>query len=347
MIASKTCNTCHREYHTETDFLSNTSRWRKCSVGNLWFNCNCGSTLILPKGKYDWYSPEKALGNEALTVFNQISILKDLPHIPAQVLEIQRLVTDGTSHTKEIADAIKQDPFVAAQLLTIAQNIASNRNPGNPPMQSIEHAVVYLGLHSVGELVLTSALRQFKFPDSTFNFERFWHESHLCGAIAEFLNKNFQFLLNEDEVYLAASMCNLGKLVTAFSFPSLVSKIQNDVNSPTNSLSWNQAETSYNFPDHRILGEIAASVWGFPSYIAEAARRHHTEMTPSPKIQLFELVAVANQIVHWVLLSPSRIEPGLLESFYKKSGKTEKDIEKCIPALSKINAELLKRSTGH
>ncbi len=347
MLDSKTCNSCKREFHTENDFLSNTSRWRKCSVGNLWFNCNCGSTLILPKGKYDWYAPEKAMGGEAQTVFNKLSILKDLPHIPAQVLEIQRLVTDTTSHTKDIAAAIKQDPFVAAQLLTIAQNIASSRNPDNPPMQSIEHAIVYLGLHSVGELVLTSALRQFTFPKSTFDFERFWHESHLCGAVAEYLNAKFQLFLNEDEVYLAASMCNLGKLVTAISFPALATKIQTDVNSPDNPVSWRAAELSYNFPDHRILGEISASVWGFPSYIVEAARRHHSEMTTTTKIQLFELVAAANQIVHWILLSPSRMEPGLLESFYKKSGKTEKDIENCIPALTKINSDLLAKSTGH
>lgn len=347
MHDSKKCNSCNREFHTDTDFLSNTSRWRKCSEGNLWFNCKCGSTLLLPKGKYDWYSPERALGSEALTVFNRLSILKDLPHIPAQVLEIQRMVSDKTSSTKNIAAAIKQDPFIAAQLLSIAGNISSNRNPGNPPMQSIEHALVYLGLQSVGELVLTSALRKFKYPSSTFDFDRFWHESHLCGAIAEYLNTNFRILLNEDEVYLAASMCNLGKLVTAFCFPSLVSKIQGDVDAAANPVSWRAAEISYNFPDHRVLGEIAACVWGFPTYIVEAARGHHSKMTSARKLELVELVAVANQIVHWVLLSPSRMEPGLLESFYIKFGKTEKDIEDCIPALSQINAELLKKSFGH
>ncbi len=100
------------------------------------------------------------------------------------------------------------------------------------------------------------------------------------------------------------------------SFPALATKIQNDVNSSDNPISWRAAELSYNFPDHRILGEISASVWGFPSYIVEAARRHHSEMTNMTKIQLFELVAAANQIVHWILLSPTRMEPGLLESFF-------------------------------
>jgi len=282
------------------------------------------------------------MSNDAQSVFNKLSILKDLPNIPAQVLEIQRLVSDPDANTKEIAAAIKHDPFIAAQLLTVAQKLASNRNPGNPPIQSIEHAIVYLGLQFIGELVLMSALQKFQFPESTFDFERFWHESQLCGAIAEHLNSSFKLSLNEDEVYLAASMCNLGKLVTAFCFPSLASKIQNDVNSPTNPLAWRAAELSYNFPDHRILGEISASLWGFPNYIIESAIRHHSEATTElPKIQLFELVAVANQLVHWVLLSPSRMEPGVLDSFYKKTGKSEKDIEKCIPALVKINDGLL------
>lgn len=281
---------------------------------------------------------------EAASVFNSLSTLKNLPHIPSQVMEIQRLIGDPNATPKQIAEAIKQDPIGAAQLLTTTENIRSNRNPGNPPVKSLEHAIVYLGLKAVKELILATAIKQFKFPRSDFDFEAFWHEAHLCGATAEFLNERLNLNLNVDEVYLAGSMCNLGKLVTAFSFPALATKIQHDVSSAEKPTNWRDAEDSYKFPDHRVLGEISASLWGFPIYITEACRRHHTALTMDSKFQIFEVAAIANQLVHWVLLDPTRMQADIFASFYKKTKLKEKDIEALIKPLSAINAELLKNS---
>lgn len=347
MIESKNCKSCGRDFRSEADFLNGTYRWRQCSAGNLWFNCSCGSTLIIPKGKYAWYSPEKALGSEATTVFNSLAALKDLPHIPSQILEIQQLINNPDSKLKDIAIAIKKDPIGATQLLTIADNIRFSRDPGNAPIKTLEHAVVYLGLKTVGEMVLASALHQFKFPKSGFDFRQFWHEAHLCGAIAEYLNTAFVLNLNQDEVYLAASMCNLGKLVTAFSFPEIATEIQNDISSHSKPQNWRQAEAKSNFPDHRILGEISASFWGFPTDIIEASRRHHDPLTTSKKFSLHELIAVSNQLVHWVLLMPSRIEEPVLNSFYLKTGMQESELEALIKSLSKLNDNLTNLITAH
>jgi HD-like signal output (HDOD) protein len=348
MAELKKCHSCGREFRTEADFLSGTTRWRICNQGHLWFNCSCHSTLLITKGKYDWYSPEKAMSAEASTVFNKLSNLKDLPHFPSQVLEIQKLVGDPKATPKQIAEAIKRDPIGATQLLTIAENIRSSRSPGNPPMHSLEHAIVYLGLKSVGELIVASALRQFKFPESDFDFEQFWQESQLSGSIAEYLNAFMELNLNQDEVYLAASMANLGKLVTAYSFPALATKIQHDVTSTSAPVSWRNAEKNYKFPDHRILGEIAVSIWGFPVYIAEAARRHHDVLDVSSRdFSLTELVSLSNQLVHWILLAPSRIEESILKSFYNKTGMRERDFETVVKDLGKLHRDMQARTTGH
>lgn len=347
MIDPKKCRSCAREFTNEAAFLSGTSRWRQCTAGNLWFNCSCGSTLIIPKGKYEWYSPEMIMSSEAKSVFNTLGMLKDLPHIPSQILEIQQLINDPDATAKTVSVSIKKDPIAATRLLMVAENIRFSRDPSNPPIKALEHAVVYLGLKAVGEVVLTSALHQFKFPKSTFDFDQFWHEAHLCGAIAEYLNTNLVLKLNQDEVYLAASMCNLGKLVTAFCFPDLASRIQNEVVSPPNPLNWRQAEESYKFPDHRILGEISASFWGFPTYILEASRRHHDPLSTTNQFLLHELIAVSNQLVHWVLLMPSRIEQPILTSFYQKTGKKESEIEAMIRPLNKLNDSLMKEIIAH
>lgn len=282
------------------------------------------------------------MSEQASTIFNKLTNLKDLPHIPSQILEIQRLVNDPASDAKAVAHAIKQDPLSAAHLLAIAENIRSNRNPGHPPFRSIEFAVVYLGMKAVSELILAAALQRLKFPPSSFDMNLFWHEAHLCGAIAEFLNERLALQLSQDEVYIAGSMCNIGKLVTAFTFPALASKIQADVLEKSAPVSWRVAEDSYKFPDHRILGEIAVTIWGLPMYISEASRRHHDTLRTDVKtFALYELIAVANQFVHWVMLAPSRIEYAILDSFYKKTGITERDAEDMVIELSRLNRALM------
>ena len=66
----KKCKSCGREFRSERDFFENTSRWTICSQNNLWFDCSCESTLMLTKGKYPWYSPDKHMGIESSSVFN-------------------------------------------------------------------------------------------------------------------------------------------------------------------------------------------------------------------------------------------------------------------------------------
>ena len=67
------------------------------------------TTLMIVKGKYDWYSPEKALGEEARSTFNQLSNLRHLPHIPSFVMELQQLIQDEKTDPKDLALAIRRE----------------------------------------------------------------------------------------------------------------------------------------------------------------------------------------------------------------------------------------------
>ena len=69
--SSKTCAVCQRHYRKPEDFTKDTSRWAKCQSGFLWFNCSCGSTLVLSQGKFPWYSPADEMSPTSQSLFNR------------------------------------------------------------------------------------------------------------------------------------------------------------------------------------------------------------------------------------------------------------------------------------
>lgn len=340
MQAMKTCLVCNRVYAAEGDFLIGTRRWRVCGAGHLWFNCSCGSTLLIPKGKFEWYSPEKFLSSEAAGVFNKLGNLKDLPHIPTAVMELELLLQNLDTKPKDLATAMRREPVIASQVIQLAENLRKTRNPATPAIKSLEHAVVYVGHKSMSDLVLQSSLKSLQIPASGFDAEAFWDESYITGAVAETLVRRFKLAVNVDEVFLSASLANIGKLVVAFCFPPLATKISRDVHDLQENhqapLSWRAAERSYSFPEHTILGEIAATMWGLPEFVLNAARKHHDPIEENDRgpFNLHQVVALSNQLCHWLLGNPHRIENDVMLPHSKKLGLDE-------PGLDRLASELI------
>jgi HD-like signal output (HDOD) protein len=287
---------------------------------------------MLKKGHFPWYSPDLGLSHQAKTVFNQLGNIKQIPHMSNSLLELQLELQNPEVLPKTLALKLKQDPLVSAHVLKVAESLRRLRSPETTPIHSLEHAIVYMGLKNFGEILLSAGLRTMILPESSFNEKEFWHESQICGIIAEHLMMELKPKLNTDEVFLGASLCNIGKLITAFCFPSLASKISRDTTDVKILTTWRQAEHSYQFPDHCILGEIAATFWGLPEYVLSAARKHHDlpESRQGYPLTLTEITTLANQLTHWILLQPHRIETALLEAYRARIGMNEKQFEKMI-----------------
>src|SRR5690606_27621198 len=147
----------------ESDFLTGTSRWRICSLGNLWFECRCKSTLMLPKGKFDWYDPAQFLNPRAKSIFNKLGGMKDLPHIPNTVMRLLTMMEIEDFEVKQISAEVKKEPFIANEVFRIATNLRDSRSPGQAPLESLEHAILYVGIAVLKDLVITASLKKFQF----------------------------------------------------------------------------------------------------------------------------------------------------------------------------------------
>ena len=316
------CVMCRRIYKSEKDFLMGTSRWRICGAQNLWFDCNCGATLVLKKGEYPWYSPDIGMTDEARSIFNTLTSLKQLPYIPHSIMKLQQLIKQDNVTSRQLADAAKYEPIIAGNVLRIANRLIQFRESGT--IKSLEHAISYIGLKSFAELIVMASVQSFQLTCCHFKHENFWAKAFLTGRVAESLAGKFAPQLIADEVYLAGTLCNVGKLVTAICLPETADKIAMDEADPKLILPWIQGERKHGAPSHQVLGEIAASLWGFPDFVIQAARYHHKARheTPGAPSRLLEIVTFANQVSHWLNLEPTKIDTELFQTVAAKFGFT-------------------------
>ena len=333
-MALKTCNLCKRAYKDEEDFLKNTSRWRVCSAGMLWFNCECDSTLVIPKGKFDWYSPDKILSPNAGKIFNKLGLMNmEIPMMPAAAMEAQSLLQDPSTSMNKISYSIRKMPHLAIEIIKIADNMKVGRSK----IETLEHACVYVGRKNVAEIINLACIKSFEFNTTFFEKDKFWHESFLTGLIAEQLAVKFLRKDQRDLAYLAGSLANIGKILLAILLPEKTDSIYKHVSMPKEVNTWTNAERELGVVNHMILGEIACRMWGLPDFIVESVVSHHgLEQEEQVKYgSITEIVALSNQIMHWVSLNPSRIEKDLMDSISLKLGidgpKLEQFCEDAMP----------------
>ncbi|MBF0440863.1 MAG: HDOD domain-containing protein [Oligoflexales bacterium] len=324
---AKKCNGCGRVFSNVDHFLTFASRFRICESGNLWLNCTCKSTLMIPKGKYSWYSPSMKMSENAKTIFNKLSNLKELPHIPTFVMELQQLIQNKNTTSKALADASKKDPLITAKILEMANHLKPIDD--GRAIESLSHAISYIGIQALSEIVTTASLRCFIFESKIFNADDFWKRSTLTGRIAEHMAKTFLPKAVSYEIYLSGALCNLGKVIMAIGFPDMADKIAKDMKDPTASGSWLAKEKLHGAYSHTVLGEIGASFWGLPEYAAEAAAEHHEMISPKEKtypITALDIIKLANQITHLVEHNLSQIDRPQLLALSEKFKLADPDL---------------------
>ena len=341
----KECGTCGKKYLKEDDLFRHTSFWRLDNSNNLYFNCECNSTLMIPYKKYDWFSPEKTLSQEASDVFTSFSLKRSIPNFRKEVVNLQRLLNNPEVEISDLATALKNEPMIAADVLKISNSLAKNRSL--PKITKLDHAISYIGLDTIKEVVKLASLRSLEFKTTAFNTNSFWSEGILVGMIAEKLASDMGFTEVSDEVYIAGSLANIGKLIYAICLPKLADQIF--IESQELQLSWAGTEASLGFPDHSVLGEIAATFFEFPPYIVRAAIGHHRKSDhnsrktePAEDRQRVSLVVIANQLKYDLLSRPYERDSNLLHESAESLGLTHVDLNSFKKSISKIRHDLPK-----
>lgn len=322
----KTCNVCKRIYVSEADFFRRTSRFRICSRGNLYFNCSCDGTVMVPEGKYGWFDPRKVLPPGAVELWDTYQQLRDLPSLPSVCLETQATLDQPDAGLDEIARVVRTDPHFAARILAIADTA---RPKSSTPIRNLAEALAILGRKRLKELAALAAISQITLRTTDYTLDIHLRRSLLTGLVAEHLCScsSQEMKCESDLLFLAGALCDVGKVVSAVAFPKETDAVYRLTQLVDNPLNWIAAERKTKSVGHVALGELACTIWGLPLGIMESCAQHNVPIAcpealnaKGVPLAVAEYVAFANEIAKVTLFESQLCVPDVQNSCLVRHG---------------------------
>jgi putative nucleotidyltransferase with HDIG domain len=240
-----------------------------------------------------------------------------LPSAPTAFQEILVCLQNPAASLTDAAQIIGRDVAMTANIMKLVNSafFGSRR-----PITTIDRAVAYLGMDTLGALVLGHSIFQSGVATGIdgFSLEQLWQHTEQTAAAARAiaLSENLS-VARADEAFLAGVLHDVGKVV----FATKADTLPRDTTDAAAQMEAHHAE----------VGAYLLGLWGFPNSIVEAVAFHHTPDRASEKgLGLSGIVHVADRLVH--LTSEHRaastdtgLQPGYLESL---------GLEHCLPKWS-------------
>jgi HD-like signal output (HDOD) protein len=238
-----------------------------------------------------------------------------LPSAPKAFQDVLTCLQQPNASMKDVALIISRDVAMTANIMKMVNSAFFG---ARQPIVSTDRAVAYLGLDTLGALVLSHSVFKTSQPTgiSGFDFERLWSHSQLTGMAARSIALCEKFSAAEAEkVFLAGVLHDVGKIVFA----------TRTLPTPVSAEEYQALMEAH----HAAVGAYLLGLWGFPNPIVEAIAFHHTpSLSCEPNLGLAGLIHIADHLVHRRnkdIPEPGRgaLEPGYLESLGLEQRLTE------------------------
>jgi len=188
-----------------------------------------------------------------------IAKAENIPPLPALARELVRLTRNDKTQMKDFVEQIKKDQGLSSRIIKL---VNSPFYGVRQEISSIDRATVLLGLNTVKNLALAVSTEQFynkNFSLFKTTGQKIWHHGFVVGRLCEVIAKPAGE--DEDSLYLAGLMHDMGKTVIVDFLVKEVSTIEDERN---------QLGT-----DHCAVGELVLTKWAVVKDIAEAVHNHH------------------------------------------------------------------------
>jgi HD-like signal output (HDOD) protein/CheY-like chemotaxis protein len=218
-----------------------------------------------------------------------IDSIEIMPVMPPLYDELLSLIKQNKS-MDVIAAFISKDPEYAAKILRIANSSLFGVQIG-----SITHALVYLGLETVKQLVLgTEIFRSFvQFGTDRKEIELLWEHSKMTNQILHKIYRKVHNSAIPDEYSCCGLLHDTGLLLMVNHFPTKYLEIQNRMR--IDNLTIEQAEKSVLGVTHESLGAYLLDLWNLPQSIIENCLYHHNPINEAvTNIEICSILHVAD-----------------------------------------------------
>ncbi|RJQ24325.1 MAG: HDOD domain-containing protein [Nitrospiraceae bacterium] len=229
-----------------------------------------------------------------------INSLTNLPPMPKTSLEIRDCLADMDNLSiGQVADIIEQDTSISAELLRWANSALFGQRH---LVDTVERAILVMGLDIVQGLVLSESLFSLKSPHSPaipgFSHKDFQTHSMACGIAAKLLVSELSYTdpKNPDRAFTAGLLHDIGKLVEELYFNDVFRNIIETARLKNSSIT--EAEFELLGTTHEEMGSYLADWWSLPSFLINAIRWHHKPSLCNADHHIIAAVHVADILVH-------------------------------------------------
>lgn len=195
-----------------------------------------------------------------------------LPSLSTINSALRDLLGADQRYTAQVAEIIRRDPSLTARLLRLVNSVYYGLST---PVNSIEDAVLYLGVRQIRQLVMvTPVIEDFtKLAGGVaFPWRDFWQHCISTAILTREVIGALQ--MPSDEVdYVSGLVHDVGKIALAAAFPEHFVAIYRHPELAT--LDLRQIETDTLGMDHAELGALYLKNHNLPDVLVEVARHHH------------------------------------------------------------------------
>ncbi len=192
-----------------------------------------------------------------------------LPALPTVVQRLLDALSSGKSSAVEIAALLSVDAGLVAQIM----KVVNSAYYGLPtPIREIKHAVAYLGLAEIKRIALTVALMERLAPADSIEFARFWSHSFHTALTARVIARRRDYTVNPEEIYVAALLHDVGKLVYMKFFPAEYQDLTRRCEADASLMV--DAENELSLPSHTLFGAVLCDRWLFDDLVKRACLCH-------------------------------------------------------------------------
>ncbi|MEW6746033.1 MAG: HDOD domain-containing protein [Planctomycetota bacterium] len=225
-----------------------------------------------------------------------VSQIDSLAPMPASALRLARLMLKGDASLVEVADVIKLDEALTANVLRTANSAWAG---ARAKAATTEEVVVRIGTEQVFKLAIGrtfSRSLQVACPGYELAEDELWRHSVAAALAAEQMGR-FAAVVIPPVAFTAALLHDIGKLLLGRQLGlETVSEIRTVVE--REGLCFVDAERRILGTDHAEVGGAIARHWDFPELLVRAIELHHDpSRAPEP---LMDAVHVANAVAKLV-----------------------------------------------
>jgi HD-like signal output (HDOD) protein len=254
-----------------------------------------------------------------------------VPILPEVAVRVVRAGPKDTTNAQTLADIIHADPTLTMYVLRIAASAA--KRPASP-IQSLPHAVAWLGFDEVANIAFTLALqgKMLDVKGQQHKARRLWRHS----LVSALWSRQLAHMLAQETgmCYLCGLLHNIGKVVALGAVHDLAQRAGKKLSGEE----YDRLIETF----HRHIGAHVIGAWSLPPPVLTVTSQWEAYAAAGPARFERNVVHVAHALADYTLQDSTQLTRDLLltDPAYRDLGLTAADGDPLFESAADINAEL-------